>query len=103
MNLEDPGDKGQFNKARNQPRNKAPRRESAQGSRGAFFIITTTMKAYFSVEKSCGENHYSIHLYFGKEVRIQIADSIGGFDRFVEQMEKIAAEIKDTYPRGINL
>ena len=57
----------------------------------------------FAVEKAVGERHYSIHLYFGNNVRIQIADTIRGFDRFIEQMEKIAAEIKETYPRGINL
>ena len=57
----------------------------------------------FAVEKALGEQHYSIHLYFGDNVRIQIADSIRGFDRFTEQVEKIAAEIKDSYPRGINL
>ena len=57
----------------------------------------------FSVEKSCGENHYSIHLYFGEEVRVKIADSIKGFDTFIEHIERIALEIKDTYPRGINL
>ena len=57
----------------------------------------------FSVEKAVGENHYSIHLYFSDSVRIQISDTIKGFDRLIEQMEKISAEIKNTYPRGINL
>lgn len=61
------------------------------------------IKPTFAVEQACGESHHSIHLYFGNNVRIQIANSIGGLDRFVEQIEKIAAEIKETYPRGINL
>lgn len=60
-------------------------------------------KPTFAVEKAAGEKHYSIHLYFGENVRIQIAHSIQGFDDFIEQLEKIRAEIKETYPRGINL
>ena len=53
----------------------------------------------FSIETTAGEDTPSIHLYFGSgETRIQVAESPAGFAAFVEYLEIMTQEIKETYP-----
>lgn len=52
----------------------------------------------FSIETTAGEDDPSIHLYFGAgETRIQVAENPAGFEAFVEYLESMILEIKETY------
>ena len=52
----------------------------------------------FSIETTVGEDTPSIHLYFGAgETRIQVAENPAAFAAFVEYLENMAQEIKETY------
>lgn len=60
------------------------------------------MKITFSVEQSCGEDENAIHLYFGDNVRIKVAEDIEGLELLVDQILRIKSEIQESYPLGIN-
>lgn len=54
-------------------------------------------KITFSVERSCGDDHPSIHLYFGGNVRIRVGDTLESLHYLIHKLGNMAAEIEECH------